>query len=102
VSTLGLEDFAAANALPEHTDGIIDELKRVERGRVVVLLREQGPGDWRISLRSLEADVVAICRRYKGGGHKLAAGCEVKGGAQELRELFAREALRALEDCRAT
>jgi phosphoesterase RecJ-like protein len=78
-AVLTLEDYQAAHALPEHTDGIIDELKRLDGPPIIALLREETPGTWRVSLRSQGPDVAAICRQFGGGGHRLAAGCEIKG-----------------------
>ena len=49
-----------------------------------VLLREQDPGYWRISLRSTDLDVGEISRRLGGGGHRLAAGCELNGSRAEV------------------
>lgn len=97
VAVLTQEDFDAAEALPEHTDGVIDELKRIEGAQVIVLLREQAPETWRVSLRSLEADVAAICRGHGGGGHRLAAGCEMTGSLEAVVGQLGTEAASALE-----
>jgi phosphoesterase RecJ-like protein len=93
VATLSLEDFQAADALPEHTDGIIDEIKRIAEARVTMLLREERPGFWRVSLRSQDADVASVCRKFGGGGHRLAAGCELESSAGEATASILREIL---------
>lgn len=85
VATLNRSDYADCGASPEHTDGLIDELKRLEGVQVVALLREETPDHWRVSLRSVEADVAAVCRQFGGGGHRLAAGCQMRGTQDEVR-----------------
>jgi len=49
-----------------------------------VLVREHEPGNWRVSMRSRTTDVSALCRDLGGGGHRLAAGCSVRGSAAEV------------------
>ena len=51
-----------------------------------VLLREEEPGRFRISLRSREpVDVSAVARHFGGGGHTQAAGCRVEGEPEGVR-----------------
>lgn len=99
LATLSLDDFARAGALPEHTDGLVDELKRIEGAQVMALLREEAPGKWRASLRSFGPDVAAVCRRFDGGGHRLAAGCEVSGEGAEVAARITDEIAAVLEQC---
>lgn len=96
LAALTQEDFAQAGALAEHTDGIIDELKRIQGVEIMILLREQAPDDWRASLRSTNTDVAAICRRLGGGGHRLAAGCEMQGADHEVTQRIIADATAAL------
>jgi len=84
VSILELSDFAETASGPEDTDGIIDNLKQIDGPEVVVLVREHEPGNWRVSMRSRTTDVSALCRDLGGGGHRLAAGCSVRGSAAEV------------------
>jgi nanoRNase/pAp phosphatase (c-di-AMP/oligoRNAs hydrolase) len=84
LASLSLGDFAAAAALPQHTDGVIDDLKRIAEAQVTVLLREDTPGHWKVSMRSMGRDVASVCRSFGGGGHALAAGCELGGNADEV------------------
>ena len=60
-----------------------------------VLLREEEPGRFRISLRSREpVDVSAVARRFGGGGHAQASGCRVEGEPRAVRSRL----LAALEE----
>ena len=56
---------------------------------VAVFFEELPDGLVRVSMRSKDPlyDVSAICGRYGGGGHKLAAGARIRG---ELGEVEAR------------
>lgn len=76
ISFLTLDDFQETGALDEHSEGIVNEIGRVETVRVFALLREPKRGKVRVNVRSRgEIDVAAVCRLFGGGGHKLAAGC---------------------------
>jgi len=96
VGVLDLEDFVATEARPEDTDGIVDQLKQVAGPQIVILIRESEPRRWRVSMRSQEADVSSVCRRFGGGGHALAAGCSLEGPASEVVEQLVDAAAAAL------
>jgi phosphoesterase RecJ-like protein len=84
VASLSMQDFAAAGAEREWTEGIIDSFRHVKGAEVAVLLKEAEPGQWQVSLRAREADVRAVAARFGGGGHKLAAGCTVEGTLRQV------------------
>jgi len=79
------EDFSAAQAESEDTEGIIDLLKTVDGSEVQVLFKAVRHNCWRISLRSSVIDVAAIAQEFGGGGHVAAAGCTVTGSLPEVR-----------------
>lgn len=88
---------AAYGASYEDTEGLINQPLTVKEIQAVVFFKEQGPGDWRVSLRSKgDIDVSAIARQFGGGGHRNAAGCSATGTLPELatrfRELVAQAA----------
>ena len=76
-------------ALPEDNEGLIDHLRGIDTVLIAAFFEEMEGGLVRISLRSKTPllDVSAICGRYGGGGHKLAAGARMRG---ELAEVEAR------------
>jgi phosphoesterase RecJ-like protein len=97
VGTLSLSDFAAAGALPEETEGIIDHMKTCEGVRVAVLLREQAAGGIRCSLRATDdTDVAAIAEEQGGGGHRSAAGCTLETTLQEAEARLVPRIIQAL------
>ncbi len=54
---------------------------------VTALLKEEQPGEFRISLRSRESvDVSALAHTFGGGGHARAAGCRMQGAAPEVKQ----------------
>jgi phosphoesterase RecJ-like protein len=53
--------------------------------KVGMLLREEGPGVVKVSLRAKgEVPVNRIAGRFGGGGHENAAGCTVPGSLDEV------------------
>jgi phosphoesterase RecJ-like protein len=73
----------------DDTEGLINFPLSVKEIQAVAFLKEQAPGDWRISLRSKGAvDVGAIAQTLGGGGHKNASGCGVLGDLATLRADF--------------
>lgn len=74
---------------PEDNEGLIDHLRAIDTVLVATFFEELPDGLVRVSMRSKSPalDVSAICGRYGGGGHKLAAGARIRG---ELGEVEAR------------
>jgi len=58
--------------------GIIDVLRTVRGAEIAILFKEMGPKNTKVSLRSKNAfNVEGIAKKFGGGGHKKAAGCEL-------------------------
>ena len=76
ISFLSQSDFLETEALDEYTEGIVNEVGRVDTVRVFALLREPRQGKIRVNVRSRgDIDIATVCRLFGGGGHKNAAGC---------------------------
>lgn len=72
---LSQESLEACGALPEDTEGFVEQLRELRTAQVAVMLREQSPDLCRFSLRSTgDTDVRAAALRLGGGGHMNAAG----------------------------
>jgi phosphoesterase RecJ-like protein len=84
--SLTLETAKKLGALPEDNEGLIDHIRAIEGVIVAVFFEELPDGKVRVSMRSKSeaADVAAVCQRFGGGGHKLAAGARVKGSLPEV------------------
>jgi phosphoesterase RecJ-like protein len=75
-SRIQLSDYVAANATDEDTEGIVNEIGKLDSAIIFALFREHHLGRVRVSVRSRgEIDVAEVCRALGGGGHKNAAGC---------------------------
>jgi bifunctional oligoribonuclease and PAP phosphatase NrnA len=78
--------YEVTGATKEDTEGLVNSLGRVKGVRVAALLRENGDGKVRFSLRSVgPTDVQRIARRFDGGGHRNAAGGTIVGDLAAAR-----------------
>lgn len=72
-------------AVHSDLDGVIDQLRVTEGIEVAVLLKEDGPQQYKISMRSNgRVDVCKICCFFGGGGHTMAAGCTMNGSVHDV------------------
>ncbi len=78
-STLRLADFADTDAIPAHSEGIIDLLAQSDTAEVSMLLKEQEDGTTRLSVRTRPGgvDATVLTGTWGGGGHARAAGATV-------------------------
>ena len=65
-------------------EGIVNFLTGTEGSRAAAILYEAEDG-WRVSMRSIPADVdvAAIAAEFGGGGHPRAAGCQLRRRSRE-------------------
>jgi bifunctional oligoribonuclease and PAP phosphatase NrnA len=74
----------AATVRLEEVEAVVDVVRSTREAEVAVVLKEQASGEWTVSLRAIgKIDVSAAARSLGGGGHRLAAGCTVRGTAEE-------------------
>ena len=80
-------------------EGLVNFLTGTEGSRAAAILYEVEDG-WRVSMRSIPADVdvAAIASEFGGGGHPRAAGCQVHGGEPEKHYFLHRVAERVAPD----
>jgi phosphoesterase RecJ-like protein len=86
--SLSLKVAAELGAQPEDNEGLIDHLRAIQGVIVAIFFEELAEGKVRVSMRSKNdrVDVSAICQKFGGGGHKLAAGARVRGTLAEVEE----------------
>jgi phosphoesterase RecJ-like protein len=98
--SLSLKVAAELQAKPEDNEGLIDHLRAIQGVIVAVFFEELSDGKVRVSMRSKreEVDVSAICQKFGGGGHKLAAGTRVRGTLAEVEQKIL-EAICDVIDC---
>lgn len=71
------------------TDSDLDGLAPIPRNiagvQIGITVREKGPEDYKISVRTSNAvDASALCRQLGGGGHVRAAGCRLSGSLESV------------------
>jgi bifunctional oligoribonuclease and PAP phosphatase NrnA len=86
--SLTLKAAAELDVLPEDNEGLIDHLRAIHGVIVAVFFEELSDGKVRVSMRSKTdaVDVCAICQKFGGGGHALAAGARVVGTLPEVEK----------------
>lgn len=71
-------EFRACGASPVEAEGLVNFLTGTEGSHAAAILYADERG-WRVSMRSVDADVAAIAAEFGGGGHPRAAGCTIVG-----------------------
>jgi phosphoesterase RecJ-like protein len=86
--SLNLKMAKQLGVIPEDNEGLIDHLRAIRGVIVAVFFEELAGGKVRVSMRSKSdnVDVSAICEKFGGGGHKLAAGARVPGSLAEVEK----------------
>lgn len=83
--TLDMYEKSGANA--ELTDGFINYPRSIRGVEVAIFFREVKPGLIKVGFRSKgKVNVSALSAEFGGGGHHNAAGCEIAGLLEEVRE----------------
>lgn len=79
------EDLNATGATGEDSEEFVNFPRGVVGVKIVCFLKEKSPTEWKLSLRCRgKVDVLKVAQHFGGGGHKLAAGCTVKGSLPEV------------------
>ncbi|MFL6537688.1 MAG: DHH family phosphoesterase, partial [Chthoniobacterales bacterium] len=86
--SLSLASAAKLGVKAEDNEGLIDHLRAIQGVIIAVFFEELPDGKVRVSMRSKSeaADVCAIAQKFRGGGHKLAAGARVQGTLAEVEQ----------------
>ncbi len=65
------------------TEGLVEKIRSIDSTEVAFLLKEIDNKMFKVSMRSKNIDVAEVTSVFNGGGHKFAAGCVVKGTAED-------------------
>jgi phosphoesterase RecJ-like protein len=77
-------DFAETGARPAEAENLIDHVRALGGVEAVFLVKLNGDGKARVSLRAKDsADVGSVARALGGGGHRAAAGVTLPGGLDD-------------------
>jgi len=86
--SLSLTTAKKLGVLPEDNEGLIDHLRAIRGVIAAVFFEELIDDKVRVSMRSKseKVNVCAICEKFGGGGHVLAAGARVRGSLAEVEK----------------
>jgi phosphoesterase RecJ-like protein len=90
-TTLSLKERQEAGYQYRDDADLVKILSAIEGANIAIILTEQAGGYVKISWRlcgslPTELDVADIARKFEGGGHKAAAGADVRGKLEEVLE----------------
>jgi len=86
-ASLSLEDRKAADYSGRDDADLINVLARIKETDISVVFVEQKNGSVKVSWRSRPGfDVSIIATQFGGGGHKPAAGADIKGDLKRVQE----------------
>ncbi|MBI5379314.1 MAG: bifunctional oligoribonuclease/PAP phosphatase NrnA, partial [Nitrospirae bacterium] len=86
--------FAETGTAAGDTEGIVNYPRSIEGVEVAFLFRQVEEKEWKVSFRSKGGvNVASLAETFGGGGHHNAAGCQVSGTLEEVKQ----RVLQALE-----
>ena len=92
VAVVTLDMMEQAGAVENDCEDLASLPGRVSGNVVSITIRELAPGRSKASVRTNDqVDASAVCGRLGGGGHKMASGCTVDVGPEELADLLLQE-----------
>lgn len=80
------KDFKKTNTINSETFGIVDMCTNIEDIEIGILISEKSHNLYSCSLRGRNRNVALIAEVFGGGGHKLAAGCNIFGSYKTVIE----------------
>jgi phosphoesterase RecJ-like protein len=81
------EMFRKTGTSNEHVEGFVGYPRSIRGVEIAFSLRELEEGEWRISFRSKgRYDVARLAAQFSGGGHHNAAGGNIQGTLEEVKE----------------
>jgi phosphoesterase RecJ-like protein len=97
-TSLTLADRQASGYTGQDDADLINVVASIDESDVAIIFVEQNPERVKVSWRGLKAhvDVAQIARQFGGGGHRAAAGAEVRGSLPEVQERVLRLTRQAL------
>lgn len=91
-----LEMMQRNNLNPDSVMNITRWVQGVQGLDAIVYFREDEPGLFKLSLRSVKLNVNEIAIRYGGGGHRQASGCTIKGKLEEIMAMLLKDLVQAV------
>ena len=92
------ELYRQTGTTAEDTDNFVNFVRSVKGVEVAVLFRQTAPKEYKISLRSKgRVDLSGLAQSLGGGGHKNAAGGQIKGPLDEVKRNVVSEIEKTVE-----
>ncbi len=91
-------DYALAQELgvnPSDYMSVTRWVQGVSGLKAIAYFREDAPGQWKVSLRSLELNVQEVAALHGGGGHRKASGLSLQGSLEEVQHTVLQDLLSA-------
>jgi len=92
--------YKATRTSKKDAEGIVEYLNLIKGIKVGVLFRPANGGkrkSWRVTFRSTNnVNVQSVAKKFGGGGHFRAAGCELQGSLETVKKKVLREVARCL------
>jgi len=89
IAVITLEMLEKAGAVESDCEDLAGLAGLVAGSRVSVTIRELRPGHSKVSMRSDgSVSCTEVCKRFGGGGHKMASGCELDLSGEETAEVL--------------
>jgi phosphoesterase RecJ-like protein len=92
------EMFRKTGTAPEDTESFSSFPRTIKDITISAFFREVSKDYWKVSLRSRgSVNVATIAARFKGGGHKNAAGYRIRASLRAVKKALIREVTRTRE-----
>lgn len=73
-------------------DGISSELRLVDTAEFSMLIYQDGPNTFKLSMRTKnKVDCSVIAQNHNGGGHAKASGCTIEGDPEDIAKMIIEE-----------
>ena len=98
IATITREMMEAAGTTDNDYDDLASLAGRLAGSRITATIKETESGTGKISVRSVRGvDANAVCEKFGGGGHQMAAGCTIEQGYKEAKSMLLEAMLEALK-----
>ncbi|MEG1711175.1 MAG: bifunctional oligoribonuclease/PAP phosphatase NrnA [Clostridia bacterium] len=79
------QDLIDNNVTLSATEGFVEQALNVDSAKAAVCICQASESGYKVSMRGKDGtDVCAVCQSFGGGGHKVAAGCNVNGFFEDV------------------
>lgn len=86
ILNLSLRDLDDHDLEMDDSRDVIDMIMNIDSVEAAALFREDGPGVYKMSLRSKgHIEILSIAEKFGGGGHLYAAGAEIRGSYTDIK-----------------